>query len=370
MEELLSLLEKTWLDNYIWQYGAFLLFILAGLLLKKLFSRIISLFIYKLFKNYTEYIQAENFIKLLSKPIKLTLMLVFILLAFLQLSFPEHWNLAPKHEYGLNMIFYRSYLVLFISSIIWLCLRLSDFMKIIMIRRAEQKGNIHSMNQLIPFFIDAAKLITLILGVFVILSSVFNINIGTLVAGIGLGGLAIAFAAKESLENLVSSFTILLDKPFVVGDLVQVGDILGTVEKIGFRSTRIRTLEKSYVTLPNKKMVDQELDNLSLRTDRRAMFDIRLTYSTSGEQIHYIINDIEELIKTHPKTIQKDSMVRFKGFGENSLEIMVLFFVKTTDWAEFLNVKQEVNFKIMEIVKDHNASFAIPSRNIYISKQE
>src|SRR6185295_11619359 len=106
-----------------------------------------------------------------------------------------------------------------------------------------------------------------------------------LIAGLGIGGLALALAAKETIENLFASFTIFLDKPFTIGDLVQVGSVTGKVESIGFRSTRIRTAEKSFVTVPNKKMVDVELENQSERFERRAYFTIGLTYATSNEEM-------------------------------------------------------------------------------------
>ncbi|MFO7997986.1 MAG: mechanosensitive ion channel family protein [Bacteroidales bacterium] len=196
---------------------------------------------------------------------------------------------------------------------------------------------------------------------------VFGINVGTLVAGVGLGGLAVALAAKESLENLFGSLTIFLDKPFVVGDLVKVSGITGVVEKVGFRSTRMRTLDKSYVTLPNKKMIDSELDNLSLRTFRRANFVVGLTYSTRIEQMKAVVADIQAMIDNHPNTNQ-EGLVRFKEFGNSSLDIMVVYFVDTMDWATYLDVKQEINYGIMEIVKKHGADFAFPSRSVYFEK--
>ena len=111
----------------------------------------------------------------------------------------------------------------------------------------------------------------------------------------GVGGIAIAMASKESLENLLGSFTIFLDQPFNVGDIVKIGTITGVVEKVGFRSTRIRTFDKSLVTVPNKKMVDAELDNLGMRPVRRAKFNIGLTYNTSQETIRNIVTDIQNI---------------------------------------------------------------------------
>jgi MscS family membrane protein len=176
-------------------------------------------------------------------------------------------------------------------------------------------------------------------------------------------------ASKESLENLLGSFTIFFDQPFTVGDVVTVGSVTGTVEKVGFRSTRIRTFDKSLVTVPNKKMIDAELDNLGLRPVRRVKFNIGLTYETSAEQIKEIVKEIQEMVNLHEKTNQ-DGKVRFQEFGSSSLDIMVMYFVNSPRWEDLINVKEDVNYKIMEIVKKHKSDFAFPSSTIYLQKNK
>ena len=160
-------------------------------------------------------------------------------------------------------------------------------------------------DQLIPFVIDIIKIITYIFGLIIVMGNVFNVNITALATGLGIGGIAIAMASKESLENLLGSFTIFLDQPFTVGDIVTVGTITGTVEKVGFRSTRIRTFDKSLVTVPNKKMIDAELDNLGMRPVRRVKFNIGLTYETTPKQIKAIVFEIQEMINKHKDTNQE-----------------------------------------------------------------
>jgi MscS family membrane protein len=174
-------------------------------------------------------------------------------------------------------------------------------------------------------------------------------------------------ASKESLENLLGSFTIFLDKPFTVGDTVTVGSITGTVEKVGFRSTRLRTFDKSLVTLPNKKMIDAELDNLGMRPVRRVKFNIGLTYETTNEQMKSIVSDIQHLVDQHEKT-NKDGKVRFQEFGSSSLDILVMYFVDSPSWDNLIDVKEDINYKIMEIVKKHNSDFAFPSTTVYLQK--
>ena len=265
------------------------------------------------------------------------------------------------------MIIAKSYGVLLGVNITWLIVKLADCIAYILKEKAE-KTESKQDDQLIPFVTDITKVIIWIFGLLVVISNVFDINVGSLVAGLGIGGLAVALAAQETLENLLGSFTIFLDKPFMVGDLVTVNGITGTVERVGLRSTRIRTLEKSYVTVPNKKMINAELDNLTLRTSRRVDFMIGLIYGTKLNDMQNIINEVQTLIDNHPQTSDTDNIVRFFEFADSSLNIRVIYFVNTMDWNIFLDVKQEINFKIMEIVEKNNTSFAFPSTSVYIEK--
>lgn len=236
-----------------------------------------------------------------------------------------------------------------------------------MMEKAE-KTDTKQDDQLVPFLAEILKIFIWIIAVLVMLNQVFELNVGSLVAGLGIGGLAIALAAQDTLTNLLGSFTIFFDKPFVVGDLVTVGNITGVVEKVGFRSTRIRTLEKSYVTLPNKKMIEAELDNLTLRTYRRVDFNVGLTYDTPSASIKSIVSEIQNYIDHHPNT-NEEGKVKFMEFGDSSLNIMVLYYIDTMDWGVFLDIKEEINYKIMELVEKNGSSFAFPSTSVYLENQ-
>lgn len=367
MTEINQLLQSSFAGNTVQQYILFLLILLAGYFSKHFISRISNRVFYLLVKKQARGVSLIKFQSLLHKPVSYTLMMVVLYVAFLQLNFPEEWGMRPRDEVGWNMVLFRGFSVLLYSGFIWVALRATDVFKIVLTERSLNSENKFS-TQLIPFFMDGIKLALVIFGILVILGSVFHINVATLIGGLGIGALAVALAAKESLENLLGSFTIFLDKPFVVGDLVTVGETTGVVENVGFRSTRLRTLDKSYVTLPNKKMVDSELENLTLRTSRRANFTIGLTYHTRIDQIKAIVKDIQDYIDNHPLTNQ-DGRVRFKGFGDSSLEVMVVYFVDTMDWTAFLDVREEINYRIMEIVKAHQANFAFPSTSVYLEKR-
>jgi MscS family membrane protein len=206
-----------------------------------------------------------------------------------------------------------------------------------------------------------------ILFVFAGLRFVFNVNITALVASLGIGGLAIALAAQDTLANLIASFIIYIDKPFKANDLVEFDGITGRIEHVGFRTTRVRTLDRSLLTVPNKKLIDAALNNVTLSESRRVRFTIGVTYGTSAEQIKAIVEEIKEVIKNHPKT-NDDYFVRFSDFNSSSLDILVLYFVTSNEFADMIEVKEEVNFRIMEIVRKHGASFAFPSQSVYVEK--
>jgi MscS family membrane protein len=366
MDNIYVILNQSLFGNTLWQYLSFIVILLIGFAFKRFISRISTRLLFRLFRNFEKDVQVDKFVDLIQRPIGLVVLLIFIFIAFSQLSIPDNWGLAPSNEFGMRYILYRGYMVFLYGAIIWIFLRIADFLALVMQTRAGNTDSKYS-GQLIPFMSDTIKIVIVIFGILVILGSVFALNVATLVAGLGIGGLAIALAAKETLENLLGSFTIFLDKPFVVGDMVRVSGITGVVEKVGFRSTRLRTLEKSYVTLPNRKMVDSELDNLTLRTFRRGDFTVGVTYSTTPEQLKLIVDEIQYFIDNHPNT-NSDGKVRFHEFGSSSLDIMVLFFVDTMDWTVYLDVKQEILYKIIEVVKKYGSDFAFPSSSIYIEK--
>ena len=354
------------LGNTIQDYAWFLGAILVGFIFKKLISKYLSHLLFKVVGKKGAEVGIDKFDALLTKPIGFCIMLSIIYLGSSHIEYPSVWNLASENEVGLKMLINKGFSLIYVYSIFWIILKVIDFIGLILNKRAEATEN-KMDDQLIPFIIEIAKIITYVFALVIVMGNIFEVNITALATGLGIGGLALAMASKESLENLLGSFTIFFDQPFTVGDIVTVGTVTGVVEKVGFRSTRIRTFDKSLVTVPNKKMIDAELDNLGLRPIRRVKFNIGLTYETAPEQIKAIVTDIQEMINLHEKTNQ-DGRVRFQEFGSSSLDIMVMYFVDSPKWEDLINVKEDVNYKIMEIVKKHNSDFAFPSTTVYLQK--
>jgi MscS family membrane protein len=361
-EFLLTEILGNTIQDYAWFFGA----ILVGFIFKKLISKYLSHLLFKVVGKKGTEVGIDKFDALLTKPIGFCIMLSIIYLGSSHIEYPTVWNLAPESEVGLKMLINKGFSLMYVYSIFWIILKVIDFIGLILNKRAEATEN-KMDDQLIPFIIEIAKIITYVFALVIVMGNVFEVNITALATGLGIGGLALAMASKESLENLLGSFTIFFDQPFTVGDIVTVGSVTGVVEKVGFRSTRIRTFDKSLVTVPNKKMIDAELDNLGLRPIRRVKFNIGLTYETAPEQIKAIVTDIQEMINLHEKTNQ-DGRVRFQEFGSSSLDIMVMYFVGSPKWEDLINVKEDINYKIMEIVKKHNSDFAFPSTTVYLQK--
>ena len=359
-------LQIEFLSNTLLDYSWFIGAVLVGLLFKKLISKYLSHLLFKIVGKKGAEVGVDKFDTLLTKPIGFFIMLSIIYLGSSHINYPEVWNLAPENEVGLKMLINKGFSLIYVYSIFWIFLKVIDFIGLILNKRAEATEN-KMDDQLIPFIVEIAKIITYIFALVIVMGNVFEVDITALAAGLGIGGIALAMASKESLENLLGSFTIFFDQPFTVGDTVTVGTVTGTVEKVGFRSTRIRTFDKSLVTVPNKKMIDAELDNLGMRPVRRVKFNIGLTYETAPEQIKAIVTDIQAMINQHPKTNQ-EGKVRFQEFGSSSLDILVMYFVDSPKWNDLIDVKEDVNYKIMEIVKKHNSDFAFPSTTVYLQK--
>jgi MscS family membrane protein len=231
-----------------------------------------------------------------------------------------------------------------ISTFTSLLIRAIDFAAILLEQRAGQSPD-QSDNQLIVFFKDFFKVLIIIISLLVIIRFAFGWNIGSLLTGLSIVGAAIALALKESLENLIASFIIFFDKPFATGDLVKVNAITGTVEKIGLRSTRIRTEQKTFVTVPNKQMVDSVLDNFSLRTQRRAELKVELASTNTP----YLLQEFVEktrIILQREKVEQ--SSVTLSDLRLNRVVVDIEYYTAAIPISDFNAIREAVNLELLQ----------------------
>ena len=364
--ESFEFLNFEFLGNSIKDYFTFLLFFGLGLVLIIPVKSTIIKILFKLFGNSQDDNDILKFKSLLSKPLQYFLVLILLHFSLGFINTPDFMISTSDEDLNYLNFLSKSFDLFLLITIFWVITRSIDFIGYKLKNKAlETESKVD--DQLIPFAIDLGKVVAIVLGVIMILGDVFDVDITALVAGLGIGGVAFALASKESLENLLGSFTIFFDKPFTVGDTITLGGVTGTVEKVGFRSTRIRTFDKSVVTVPNKNIISTELDNLGARPVRRVKFNIGLTYDTSVENIKNIVDDIQKLIDKHPMTNQ-EGKVRFLEFGPSSLDIMVLYYVDSPDWEALIDAKQKINFDIIEIINKYKCEFAFPSTSVYIEK--
>ncbi|MBK3331613.1 mechanosensitive ion channel family protein [Persephonella atlantica] len=218
------------------------------------------------------------------------------------------------------------------------------------------------------FLIKSVKVFIVVIAVLAVLQE-WGINVTALIASLGIGGLAIALAAKDTAANLFGGLTILADKSLKIGEWVRVGSVEGIVEDLGMRTTKIRTFEKSLITVPNQYIANNPIENFSRRDIRRIMMTIGLVYSTPPDTVRKIVKEIKQMLQEHPGIAKDQTMlVFFDKFSDSSLDIFIYAFTNTANWIEYMAIKEEINLKIMDIVEKNGSSFAFPSQSIYVEK--
>ncbi|MEZ4272568.1 MAG: mechanosensitive ion channel family protein [Myxococcota bacterium] len=220
-------------------------------------------------------------------------------------------------------------------------------------------------DQLVPLIESALKIFTVAIGVIFILQNL-DIDVGGVLAGLGLGGLAFALAAKDTVANLFGSATIFASRPFQIGDWVYIDKAEGTVESVGFRSTRIRTFYNSLISVPNAKVADSVIDNYGARSFRRVRTLVGLTYDTSPKKMQAFVEGIRAIIKANPFTRKDIYEVHFYEFGASSLNILVYFFFKCDSWSEELRQRHNIFLEIVRLAKDVGVEFAFPTQTLHI----
>jgi MscS family membrane protein len=213
------------------------------------------------------------------------------------------------------------------------------------------------------------KVTLLVLALLTILHNL-GFEVTSLLAGLGIGGVAIALASQKTLENLLGGVMVVADQPVRVGDFCRFGDKMGTVEDVGIRSTRIRTLDRTVISVPNAEFSALQVENFGVRDRIRLITTIGLRYETSPDQLRWIIAELRRLLISHAKLSNDPARVRFVSFGAYSLDLEIFAYVMTSDWNEFLAVREDLYLRIMDIVERSGSGFAFPSQTAYLGKDD
>ncbi len=235
--------------------------------------------------------------------------------------------------------------------------------------KASERYDIKVNVVLIPMLAKAIRFLIIVFTIIQI-ANIWGMDVNAFITGIGLSGVVVALAAKDYAANMMSGVIIFLDSPFNIGDWIKCNDLEGVVEEISFRSTRIRTFDKVLISVPNSVLVNDPIYNFNKRETRRVTMDIGVTYDTSIEQIQVCLENIRNMLKEHKSIDDEAINVNFAKLNDSSLDISLYFFINETSFSEYMRVKEDINFRIMKILRDAHVEIAFPSRSIYIEEKK
>ena len=348
-----GLLEQFIFSESMWRIGAALGVIILTFLLRRVFVKII-LGLLKRLTSKTETNIDDILLEIIEKPARFAFIILGIFLA------SQITVLSPNVDLFLGRVT-RS-LILF--TLFWAAYRATDIFTYIF-EKFTQKTDTKLDNMLISFLSNSVKIVIAIIGSVSIIQVWFK-EIAGILTGVGLGGLVLALAAQDTASNIFGSITIMLDRPFTIGDWIQTSTVEGTVEDMGFRSTKVRTFSQALVTVPNSVLGKDTITNWSKMGKRRISYRLPLSYSTTPEQLEECLIRLREMLKSHPEIHQETIFVHFEKIGDRGLDLFLYFFTKTTKWKVFLEVQEDVHLKILHILDELGLSVALPARNIYV----
>jgi MscS family membrane protein len=349
MKELMQVLNYTILNTPLYKFAlAFLVFIMF-LFMRKIFTLTIVK-TGKILVGKTKTDIDDKILDSLIKPLDFLFIIFGIHIASMVLKIDDK-----------VIIFTKSMMII---AFFWF---LFDLVK------ASEENILHLFNKKVSreiglFLIKATKVFIITLGIVAFLQNL-GINVSAFIASLGLGGLAFALAAKDTAANLFGGFAILTDNMFKIGDWIKVGSVEGTVEDIGMRTTKVRAFDKRLIILPNATIANSAVDNFSRRDRRRIVMKLGLVYSTSPETMNKILKETREMLQNHPLIHDEPLFVYFDEFGDSSLNMFFYLFTKTAVWEEYLQIKEDINLKIIDIVHRNGSDFAFPSQSIYFENE-
>lgn len=230
----------------------------------------------------------------------------------------------------------------------------------------ESRDGVGDSNAAVDFGVLLLKIIVWVVGLLFLLSNL-GVNITSLAASLGIGGIAIALALQSILEDLFSSFSIYFDKPFEVGDFIVVGDKMGTVEKIGIKTTRLRALQGEQIVIANKELTVAQVQNFKRLSERRAVMTIGVTYETSQEKMKMIPNIMKDVISSVEHV--RFDRAHFHEFGDSALLFEVVYFVSSSDYNDYMDARQNIALRIKEQFEKEKIDMAFPTQTVYLKKE-
>lgn len=349
--------SSTGRGNMVLAWLAMIGLAIGSYLLAWLLTLLIKFLVLLIWKNYHQSLYGR-FLNALLIPLRLVIA-VSILLSVSRLL---EVSIAIRQAFGvINLIALWGALFVFL----WLLINaLSSFGE----ERLKDSNKFGGLS-IISFFQNSAKFSLVVIAVLIVFDTLgYNVTAG--IAALGVGGLALALGAQKTVENLVGGLSIIFDQPVNVGDFCKFGDTVGTVEKIGVRSTRIRTLNRTLVSIPNADFSTRSIENYAPRDMFLYRTTIGLRYETSSDQMRYILIELRKILYAHPKVDPDPARVRFLGYASDCLQVEIFAYTHAVDWNDFLGIQEDINLRLAKVVEDSGSGFAFPSQTLYMAKDK
>ncbi len=343
-------LAKEFYHNTIANWGITLLIILGAIIAGK----IIYWFFGNIVKKLTEKTKTkidDIIVDMIEEPIVLALAIFGMWYGLHRLDFPENWYLFMG----------KIYHILIAINITWLIARLVDAIIQEYIVPLTEKTESNLDDQIIPIVRKGLRSVIWVLGIIVALNNA-GYDVGALIAGLGIGGLALAMAAKDSVANIFGGIMIFTDKPFKVGDRIKINGFDGTITEVGIRTSRMRTLEGRLVTIPNSLFTGDMVENVTAEPSRKVILNLGLTYDMKAEQMEKGIELLKEIAKAN-ESVNDDYLVSFNAFGDFSLGILFIYYIKAG--RDNLDTQTAINLEILKQFGANGLDMAFPTQTIY-----
>lgn len=345
--------KGEWFGIEIWQYLGVFIWLLIGVILRKIFEFVLDNYIRRITQK-TRFTWDDDLLDGVERPSGFIFLMAFFSVTYtnLQLSVTVNLYLSNILEIAVS------------AGFVWLFYNLADvFSKYLTVVTSKTENKLD--DQLVPLIRKTLRFFVVVMGVILILQN-NGYNVASLIAGLGIGGLAVALAAKDTLANFFGSITIFADKPFRIGDWIKVGSVEGVVEEVGFRTTRVRTFYNSLVSVPNSQIATTDIDNFGMRQYRRLKTVLNLTYSTTPEQMEAFVEGIKAIVKANKHFRQDFYEVHFNSFGAHSLDVLVYVFFDVPDWSTELQQRHNFHLEVLRLSKEVGVEFAFPTQTLHV----
>ncbi|SDI64844.1 mechanosensitive ion channel family protein [Natribacillus halophilus] len=348
----------AWLEAWPWLHYVVAAFIvLLFLVLRKLFTRIIFAIVKKISRHGKSPF-LENLLYAFEKPMRMLIVVLGVYFAIVYLS-PQ-----PDVMVVVNRLL-RTFLIVFLG---WGFFNFSGTSSDLFTRLG-RKIDDDKDSMLIPFISRVLRGLIIVL-MFTVIAMEWDYDINGFIAGLGLGGLAFALAAQDTIANFFGGVILVTEQPFKKGDWIETSTVEGVVEDIAFRSTKVRTFAEGLVTIPNSTMANDSITNWSEMRTRQVFSSIYLKYNSPVENVRNVLNRVDQELRDSPEIHPEEIEVYVREFEENGMEMLLYYFTYKTRWTEWLQVKQDFNMRILEIMEEENVEIALPSRDLYMQEEQ